>query len=169
MKTLALALLVLFFAACTGPQKNTGPDITQMEPPDESRLQAKLGMVRAATDLGFQEKSFNTCEMGLRGDCGRKYLAVVNFQLMCRETEGTVSTFPLELHPITAPVVRWSMGPVQGETQTDVNGFGQISVIADRPLSNTRLLLKKGTLFVAIQAGEITRVVLPKNWCPDET
>jgi hypothetical protein len=166
---LVLGVLVLLFSACTGPQKNTGPDITRMEPPDESRLQAKLGMVRASTDLGYQEKSFDTCQMGLRGECGRKYLAVVNFQLMCRETEGTVSTFPLELHPIVAPVLRWSMGRASGETQTDVNGYGQIAVITDRPLSHSRLLLKKERLFVAITAGEITRIVLPKNWCPGDT
>lgn len=171
---------MLAFAACT-----TVP----IEPPDEGfedpnferatktrsgsrppvfknvgTLQAQLGMNRQPNDLGYREKSFNPCNYGLDENCDSQYLTVVNFQLLCRDSEGTVSAVPT-LKPIVHPRITWSLAGQNGSTPTDRNGYGNLAVVSSRPLRGHRLVLRKGAHYVGVSVNEVNKLVLPVNWC----
>lgn len=129
------------------------------------QIQNELGMNRSAQDLGFAEKLFNACNYGIPGAGCERMLNVVHFQLMCRDSEGTVSTVPLALRPIVAPYITWSVAGQSGSTRTDRNGFGQFAFISGRTVKEKRLILRKGRQYVGLTVSEITKLVLPKNWC----
>ncbi len=129
------------------------------------QIQNELGMNRQPDDLGFAEKLFNACNFGIPGEDCDRVLNVVHFQLMCRDTEGTVSTVPVSLRPIVAPYITWSVAGQSGSTRTDRNGFGQFAFISGRTIKEKRLILRKGAHYVGLTVSEITKVVLPKNWC----
>ncbi len=130
-----------------------------------STLQSQLGMNRQPTDLGFTDRAFNPCSYGLSESCNNQYLTVVNFQLLCRDTEGTVSAVPIALTPIVYPQILWSLAGQSGGTATDRNGYGHFTVISQRPLRGHRLVLRKGPNYVGVTVTEVTKLVLPKNWC----
>lgn len=130
------------------------------------QLQNKLGMNRPDNDLGFAEKFFDPCALGLPSEgCSKKVMSVVHFQLMCRDSEGTVSSAPVALQPIVAPNISWSVGGLSGSTRTDSHGYGQFLLISGNTVREKRLILRKGAHYVGLTIGEITKVVLPKNWC----
>lgn len=128
-------------------------------------LTSQLGMNRQPTDLGFTDRSFNPCSYGFSDSCNNQYLTVVHFQLLCRNSEGTVSSVPVGLTPIFHPQILWSLAGQSGGTATDRNGYGRLSVISQRPLRGHRLVLRKGANYVGVTVGEVTKLVLPKNWC----
>ena len=128
-------------------------------------LQSQLGMNRAPSDLGFAERSFNPCVYGLSTSCESQYLSVVHFQLVCRDSEGTVSAVPISLTPIVHPNILWSVAGQSGGTATDRNGYGHFSVVTPSPLRGNRLILRKGTHYVGVEVNEVSKIVLPKNWC----
>lgn len=166
MKIYAIGALVLLLSACTSiPKSPTEPSILEQAPPTESVLQSRLGMIRPASDLGFQEKSFDPCLFGVSRQCGAKFLSVIHFQLLCRDSEGTVSEVPLSLRPINSPKITWQVGPRSGTTQTDIEGFGQVALVNDGSVRNKRLILRMGKQFVGVTASEINKLVLPQNWC----
>jgi len=90
---------------------------------------------------------------------------VVHFQLMCRDSEGTVSSVPVSLRPIVSPYITWSVGSQSGVTKTDRSGYGQFTFISGNTVKDRRLILRKGAHYVGLTVSEITKVVLPKNWC----
>jgi hypothetical protein len=93
-------LLTLLLAACTTSKKEVPVTVHESDeysiPRSEAALQAKLGMVRASNNLGFEEKKFNPCEHGIKSDhkCPSQFMTVVHFQLLCRDSEGTVTSAP---------------------------------------------------------------------------
>ncbi len=172
-------LLALFtfltLAACTTAPKepvaeSDRPPLVLEEPrPRQAvpvfQIQNEIGMNRQATDLGFAEKLFNACNFGIPGENCDRMFNVVHFQLMCRDSEGTVSEVPVALRPIIAPYITWSVAGQSGSTRTDRNGFGQIAFISGRTIKEKRLILRKGAHYVGLTVSEITKLVLPKNWC----
>lgn len=164
---LLFASLILFLSACASK-----PPMTPMEPVSipaanpMTKLESQLGMNRASDDLGFAEKRFNPCELGLSStsQCGTNYLTVVQFQLLCRDSEGTIQEIP-QTFPIHAPELRWKLGGKTGGTATNAKGYGRFSVIGHRPLRGQRLILFKGSQFVAVTVSDLTKIVLPKPWC----
>ncbi len=163
-KILLVSIIALLSACATAP-------VSQLPPkkPDISieSLKEKLRLVRSIQDLGFDEKPFNACDLGLRGeDCADEFLTIIHFQLVCRESEGTVSEPPSQLIPIQSDAISWKLGDVSGVTQTDAQGFGKVE--ARRLVSSTdsRLRLTIEDRFVATPAREATRIVVPKDWCP---
>src|SRR5262249_46141827 len=128
-------------------------------------LQSDLGMARPATDLGFTERPFNPCNYGLSEVCENQYLTVINFQLLCRYKEGTVSSVPTSLTPVVHPQILWSLAGQSGGTPTDRNGYGHLSLISESPLRGHRLILRKGPNYVGITVTDVNTLVLPKNWC----
>lgn len=167
---------VLFLAACAtapdapdiGGPAPSGPILEEPKPRQAVpvfQIQSELGMNREAQDLGFAEKLFNACNYGIPGAGCERMLNVVHFQLMCRDSEGTVSNVPLSLRPIVAPYITWSVAGQSGSTRTDRNGFGQFAFISGRTVKEKRLVLRKGRQYVGLTVSEITKLVLPKNWC----
>ncbi len=173
-----LALLIfsiLLLSACTTTSRDVMVDYVPPPTPEEIsakksvgvlQIQSQLGMNRAPADLGFAEKLFNPCTYGIPGEgCEQRVMNVVHFQLMCRDSEGTVSVVPVGLKPIVSPRITWSVGAQSGLTKTDHNGYGQFSFISGNRVSEKRLILRKGPHYVGLTVSEITKIVLPKNWC----
>lgn len=165
---MAPILLALLLAACSTSQKPViAPDTsdTSAIPRAEAHLQAKLGMIRATNNLGFEEKKFNPCEHGSAPECKQRYMTVVHFQLLCRDSEGTVNRAPTQLTPLTADRVAWKLGGYSGGTRTDTEGYGQLTMVSNKSTREQRLILMIGKQFLGVTAGETSRVVLPKNFC----
>lgn len=178
---LTFCMLLILSACGTAPVRETPPEDDDFVRATKSRggspppqfnnvgaLQDQLGMNRRPSDLGYSEKSFNPCSYGMSqdaGGCDAQYLTVVNFQLLCRDTEGTVSSVPVSLTPIVSPQIGWSLGGQNGGTPTDRNGYGHFAVVSSKPLRGRRLILRKGANYVGVTVSEINKLVLPKNWC----
>ncbi|MBX3022694.1 MAG: hypothetical protein KF799_13560 [Bdellovibrionales bacterium] len=162
-----LAVLLGALTGCrTTPEMVPDPKIqTPMADPHEG-LKTALGMYRSPGDLGFAEKSFNPCSFGLSGgQCKNQYFSVVHFQLLCRDSEGSVSSAPIALQPIVAGNVKWKVGNQSGGTQTDSQGFGQFTMMSPRSARGQRLTLRIGPQFVAFTVSEVSKIILPKNFC----
>lgn len=127
-------------------------------------LQTELGMNRQPSDLGYREKPFNPCNFGMGDNCANQYLAVIHFQLLCRDSEGTVSQVP-KLKPIIHPHITWSVAGQNGATTTDAQGFGHLAVVSERPLRGKRLVLRKGAQYVGVSVNDVNKLVLPRDWC----
>ncbi len=157
----------MILAACTTTRKSPPPGNETEDYPapviPEVPLQDRLGMRRDADDLGFAEKSFQSCAGG--GVCRPQYFSVVHFQLLCRDSEGTVSNVPVHLTPLTSGRVLWQLGKMNGGTSTDAKGFGQFSVVSERPTRGQRLILRIGKQFMGFTVSEVSKVVLPQNFC----
>lgn len=138
---------------------------------DTVALQRSLGLERNSQNLGYSEKSFNTCQAGYgfskSHNCQNKYFVVIHFQLLCRNSEGTVqrALTSEDLKAISDRDVNWSLKPLSGQLQTDGEGFGQIRTIASTSQKTSRLKLGVGNDFLYMRANEITRVVTPQPWC----
>jgi hypothetical protein len=127
-------------------------------------LQARLGMNRKPSDLGYSERAFNPCHYGMSDQCSEQYLTVIHFQLLCRDSEGTVSVAPVTT-PIASPQISWSVAGQTGGAPTDRNGYGRLTVVSERPIRENRLIIRKGPNYVGVSVGDISKIVLPKNWC----
>jgi hypothetical protein len=138
---------------------------------DTTALRNRLGLDRPAEKLGFEEKAFETCQVGYGfprdRNCQKKHLVVIHFQLMCRDSEGTTSVIQTaeDMLPVSQRSVRWSLKDLSSTVQTDSQGYGQITVIAPSPQAQQRLKLAVGNDFLYIRAKEITRIATPPSWC----
>ena len=177
---LIVTLLLLAVAACTSAPKKesvyTPPptkETTGSESPsiDYSSIQRELHLDRPAEQLGYSEKSFNTCDMGYgyskSHNCRSLYMVVLNVRLMCRDSEGTISTVltDADVAPIAGRTVRWNLKAVQGSVITDHQGYGQIVTVSPRSERKERIKLAVGSEFLYMRANEITKVITPKPWC----
>lgn len=179
---LAIASLAFLFGCATPtyhapPQSESAPWPGPLTPPvsdggiDTTALQNLLGLSRPNEQLGFEEKAFETCRVGLGfprdRNCQKKHLVVIHFQLMCRDSEGTISTIltTQDLQPVSSRSVRWTLKDLSNTVQTDSQGYGQITVIASVTQAQQRLKLTVGNDFLYMRAKEITRVATPPSWC----
>lgn len=184
MQWMWLFLFVIITASCTTtpksedlapgslpPAGSAGPVDSGKPSIDYIGLQRAMGMEIPTSRLGYQEKSFNTCHAGYgysrSNNCRREYMVVINFQLQCRDSEGTVAegVTSSDLTAIANQEVRWNLKPNQGNTRTDSDGFGQILTVAARSPKRERLKIGVGNEFLYMRANEITRVVTPRPWC----
>ncbi|WP_413580679.1 hypothetical protein [Bdellovibrio sp. HCB288] len=180
MNFLILGALLAMLTACTTqqpapPPSTTPPMSTQVGEESSSidavAIQRALHLERNVEQLGIQEKSFNTCEMGYgysrNKNCKTAYMTVLNVRLLCRDSEGTISTVLTEadVTPIAAQTIRWSLKNVSGEFVTDGLGYGQIVALSYRPQKRERVRLALGNEFLYMRAHEITKVITPRPWC----
>src|SRR5438445_814161 len=73
------------------------PESPTLQQMSVTELQTQLGLNRSAQDLGFDERGFDGCRIGVKGEvgsCSQRYLSVVHFRLVCRDTVGTTSRVP---------------------------------------------------------------------------
>lgn len=139
---------------------------------DVEGLKRSLGLDRSRSDLGYQEKQFNTCSAGFgysKDKCRDQVFISINFRLQCRDSVGTTSEIvtSAQMDPIANKQVRWQIGKAESVIQTDDEGYAQINgVLAQSPAPRSqRLRLAVGSQFVYVRAGELTRIVTPSNWC----
>lgn len=170
---LVLLMLTLILGACATQPKDElilippyNPEAAAI-PRSDAALQSRLGMIRAINKLGFEEQRFNPCEQGLEQtpNCKQQYMTVVHFQLLCRDSTGTVSRVPNALTPLTRDQMTWKLSGKEGSTRTDVQGYGQVTLVSSRSAKGQRLILLIGKQFLGVTADEASRLVLPKNFC----
>lgn len=134
---------------------------------DMTSLIRTLRMDRAPSELGYEEKSFNSCQFEVNdsktNNCGSRYLIVIHFQLLCRDRAGTVEQYSIA--PIRSDLIHWRLGQHEGQTQSDHQGFGQIVLLSTANQSNKSLKLTIQNNFLILQASEIRKIVTPPDWC----
>jgi hypothetical protein len=184
-----MVLSFLFLAACSSSpikEKKYSPapkveveKYTQQKPErsdsepqiDEASLQSWLGLQRSFEDLGYSEKSFNTCDVGFgyskSNECQKKHMVIIHYRLQCRDSEGTVqrALTSADLRNIASEEVRWTLPGKNGTSRTDGEGYGQIRGIFSASQKNQRLKLGVGNDYLYMRANEITQVVTPGSWC----
>jgi len=179
----ALAPLVFFVSviligcASPGPQSQRQKQTTAKKVevrdtanvgPDISKLKGILGLNRQLNDLGYAEKSFDSCRVGLTGEtgkCGPRVLTVVNFRLLCRDSEDTAQDIVSNFTPVVTDQVKWKVAEVSGVTRTDTDGYGSVQVISSRSLRGQRLVLTVGRQFLGLTVADVNRIVVPVYWC----
>lgn len=179
----ALGMIALLaIAGCTTAQKKETAVYTPspVEPTPQAEtssvidyyaLQNHLQMDRQRESLGFSEKSFNTCDAGYgysrSQNCHKEHFVVIHFRLLCRDSEGTISTVLTEddVRPLDRRTVKWTLKGTQGTVQTDGQGYGQIVTAANISQKSQRIKLAVGSEFLYMRANEIQKVITPQPWC----
>ena len=184
LRVLPIAALMAMSTACSSLQSRDeittattkdakpAPTATGARPEtsiDLVGLEASLGLQRPLEDLGYAERAFNSCEAGYgfssSHDCRKLVLVVIQFQLQCRESEGTESTVNYAVSPIAGARVRWNLGTGVGFATTDGQGFGRLRWIASSSQQRQKLRLTHGNNFLILTAGDVRRIVTPGSWC----
>lgn len=172
------ASLSLFAACASAPRSEepaspptepaSGPAAKPVRTVDFPTLTRTLQLDRAIQELGYEEKRFDPCELGIgpagHQQCGTYFLAVIHFQLQCRDVDGTVEIYNTE--PIRAKNVRWTLGRIQGKTETDHEGYGQVIAVAPASQRQQKLRITVGNDFLIVSAEQAKRLVTPPDWCP---
>lgn len=150
------------------PLESLGPSTPQI---DYDSLKRSLGLDRDKDSLGLEEKKFNTCEVGFgypsNMNCHSEYFVVLNFQLLCRDSTGTISNVltSVDLRPLERRTVRWSAKGIKGHLQTDSDGYGQIIATSTSSQKAQRVRLGIGNEFLYMRSGDIKKIITPQNWC----
>ncbi|HWU42428.1 MAG TPA: hypothetical protein VN132_03285 [Bdellovibrio sp.] len=185
MKLFVLSLFAVIFvsnflAGCaTAPKETKSTEVTTPTGAQEEKsttidynaLQSYLQLDRAPEELGFAEKAFNTCEAGFgysrSQNCHKEYFVVIHFRLLCRDSEGTVSTIltDSDVTAIAGRPVRWELKGVKGNLVTDGEGYGQIRTVSSKSQNRQRLRVGVGNEFLYMRTNEITKVITPRPWC----
>nr|BFD59133.1 hypothetical protein CKG001_12400 [Bdellovibrio sp. CKG001]BFD62511.1 hypothetical protein BdHM001_11920 [Bdellovibrio sp. HM001]BFD67585.1 hypothetical protein HAGR004_26070 [Bdellovibrio sp. HAGR004] len=179
MKWTFAALVCLLAGCSSSPKKEASPSIPTAvtEDADSSKridyvaLQTFLGLDRGSEELGYSERTFNTCDTGYgysrNQDCHKEVFVVLHFRLLCRDSEGTVSTILTEadVNPIAGRTVKWNLKGMSGTVVTDGLGYGQIRTVSRISQRRERLRLSVGPEFLYMRANEITKVITPRPWC----
>ncbi len=179
---LLFSILLLALCHCTTPPPEKqevllpksqssyvgAPSISQQHNDiDVNALLHELEMNHPLETLGFQEKAFNTCEVKSNRStaplCKRLYVARLNFQVMCRESTGTVQK--VNLTPLNSQKLRWKNGARRGFTSTDDRGYGSLGFVTRRPSSNGHLYLYLGSKIARKRFRDRWKLILPKSWC----
>lgn len=181
MKWLILCFIVTL-AGCTtsgphrppegsAPAARTGSAPAESGAVDYGALQRSLGLDRSTDELGYEEKPFNTCDAGYgysqSHNCHREVFVVLHFRLVCRDSEGTISTVLTEMDvaPLAGRTVRWNLKGMSGTVVTDGLGYGQIRVVSPVSQKRERVRLAVGNEFLYMRAGEVTKIITPRPWC----
>ncbi len=180
-KVALVGAVVGVLAGCTTSEKKSTPNIEPSVPApvheqngssiDYNALQTYLKMDRDPEQLGFSEKAFNTCDAGFgysrSQNCRKEYFVVIHFRLLCRDSEGTISTVLTEndVMPIAGRSVRWNLKGPSGTTVTDGNGYAQIRTISSTSQNRQRIKIAVGNEFLYMRSHEITKVITPRPWC----
>jgi hypothetical protein len=176
-----LPLLILLSACTSAPERKAEtqppppPVVTDSGEPtiDVLGLQRSLRLERPVTELGLEEKPFESCRVGYgyssSSNCRRLYMSVFNLRLQCRDSEGTVSQglSASDLTALAGADIEWRVGGANGVVRLDGEGYGQIVAIIPQPAKSQRVRLSSGSQFLYIRGGDLTRVVTPKPWCPN--
>ncbi len=150
------------------PEIWTGPVAVQIDYLGLSRF---LGLDKMKDELGYQEKVFDTCSAGYgysaSNNCRREIFVAINFQILCRDSDGTVSVAVSreDMKPLSGRSLKWTLRGSSGTMRLDGEGFGQIRTTYSRSPRSERLKFAVDNDFVYVRAGEVKRLVTPKNWC----
>lgn len=173
-----LGLCAFAATGCASPARRPDPSGTTPFPEgrpiprvvvDYDGLEKDLNLWRPRAELGFAEKSFDTCTVG-RGypndqDCRREYFVSIHFQLVCRPNDESEVLDPDRLRAPRGKPARWQLGGRQGEARLDRRGRGQFKGVFRTSQKTQRLKVSVDRNFLVVRAGEIERVITPADWC----
>ena len=185
-KSFYLLLLLLFFAACsTTPPKKTKVYFPKSQSSysdkksygnryndiDVNALVEELDLNYPLSRLGYEERGFNTCKIksnkSTSPSCKNLYLTRLNFQVMCRDSTGTVEK--VNLTPLHSRKLRWKKkGGKRGVTATNSRGFGSLGFISNYPAKNGYLYLYLGSKIARKRFLDNWKLILPKSWCDSQ-
>lgn len=146
---------------------------SQPSPPRLNKVQMakRIGLFRDQTEVGFRQSSFNDCTLprDLRKNhrCSTQYLSLINFRMRCRDSEGTVDeqVSNYELTPLRSRHIKWEVGSLNGKTQTDSRGYGQVIVRSWAPIESQQFRLTANGHIMGVPVKQVRQFVLPKYWC----
>ncbi len=134
---------------------------------DVNALLAELKLDHPLEKIGFEERSFNSCKVesnkSAKPLCQNLYVARLNFQVMCRDSTGTVER--VTLTPLNSQKLRWKKGAKRGVTSTNAKGFGSLGFVTDYPSANGHLYLYLGSKIARKRFKDQWKLILPKSWC----
>lgn len=172
---LGMGAMALLVAACSSApktdryQRESSLPGSDREVIDLMGVRHHLGMDRPAESLGYDEQPFNTCDVGngysRTENCRQRYFAAVHLQLQCRDSSGTTSKLNHNIQPIVSRHIRWNWVGLENYVASDRQGYTQIYLISARSPRQERLRLTINDKFLAMTAGEMRRVVAPREWC----
>lgn len=179
---ISIALLFLISGCATKPQASFPVPVQKTQEfenedgrrpkIDHDGLQTYLGLDRPATQLGYMEKSFPTCDVGYgyssNRNCKTDYFVSIQFQLLCRDSHEDSFTHALganDMKPLKGSSVIWTLNQMSGKLVLDNDGRGQIKTIARNTQRQKRLKLNIANDNLYVKAGEINKIVTPANWC----
>ena len=180
MRILSIIIFMLVLSSCATQQAFSPSPSPPMQTPTQNTpnsnidfdgLQHYLGFDSRTDELGYGERYFNTCQIGFGyssvENCHIAFFVQVNFQLLCRDSEGTISTSLKisEQRPLSGRHVKWKLEKYRGTVELDESGKGQLHLISARSLKEERLKITVGNDFVMQIAGETDRVLTPRGWC----
>lgn len=145
--------------------KSPAPEI---EPAIDLKLvQDRLNMNRSSQELGFEQKRFNACDLGIsKTQCQDQYLVAVHFQIMCRDSTGTVeSVNSWAFEPLQSSYIYWRLQPRRGRIRTDKSGYGQVLTSIPTTIRPKSLILISGSKSLQIGLDGVRKIVVPKDWC----
>lgn len=140
---------------------------------DFKGLAKSLAFAPDITQYGYFEKAFDTCSAGYgfssTQNCRKLTMAQVQFQIVCRNSEGTISTILSDddLRPLSGRTLSWSLAGKSGTLQLDPDGRGQIQMAYVASPKRERMKIVSTNDFLYIRAEESRRLVTPVNWCND--
>lgn len=149
----------------TPAQPKAAVEAKSLDAKSLEEIQKDLGMKRRHGDLGLAEKAFDPCPYGLAQSCTSKYFVVLQLQLHCRDSEGTVNEVPATLTPIANSNVQWSLGGQNGTVRTDRDGMANFILVSDAPVRGKRLIIKKGANYLGVSVSQASNLILPQDWC----
>lgn len=171
MKKIILVIFISFLVSrCAITQDHTSESVTQAGYEELSLEDLQDSLDLDIEDLGFVEKAFNSCSLPrpLRddGQCGQRYFSIVHFRVQCRSTVGTTenTVTSLDLRALSKEL-EWVVGPNRGRTFTDSDGYGKARIISNRSIGNKRFVLKSGKVALGVTTKDVSRIVVPSNWC----
>lgn len=154
--------------ASSRPQRSSRPRVQSL---DKVKLAKSLGVYKDIEDIGFHQVSFNDCSIPKQyrksGQCSTQYLAVINFRMRCRNSEGTVEqqVSQYELEPMVSNDVKWGLGKLEGSTSTDNRGYGRAVIRSHSPIGAKQFRLTANGQVMAVTARLVRQFVLPRYWC----
>jgi hypothetical protein len=179
-----ISILSCLLAACASKPPAVETPAPMVPPPtvvsdgsqttiDVMGLVRDQGLERPAAQLGYAEHAFNSCEAGYgfsnSHDCHVAYVISLHMRIQCREqNEVTGSALvATDLKPISSQQMKWSIRKQSGTVATDGEGYTQITGIFMRSPKQERTRIQVGSQFLYMRAKDITRVVVPPEWCRD--
>lgn len=175
MRQFIYLFIGLFLLNCAEQPRKNQPAGIPREPlsvksanNDLQQLKSELGLERPNEELGFTDKMYDSCQSNSKntdGKCGTRFLNVIHFRLLCRDSEGTIDSVAAGLTPVISDQVQWKIAAQSGNTKTDANGFGQILTTTATSASNQRLVLIVGKQFLGLELNQVSQIIVPNYWC----
>lgn len=138
----------------------------EVERIDLEVVERKLNLSDKFYKLGFHEMSFDPCQFGYQvKNCEKRLFTIINFQVVCRDSEGTVQHTNHILTPFAHKSLHMKVGIHVDDSQTDEKGYGQIKFISKTTAKEARFILSSPPFSLGLHADDAKKIMVPGDWC----